>query len=326
MGNSTVSLQSVVDYVNTIGDLMTQMPVGGFTNSLAQSIANDVMSEFLAQRFNWKFNRIIIPPFPTISWQQDYATINLKTLGWLEHGVAVDINNTALPKPIFWLTVKRDLELTSNAFGQPNKVCWLPNDQLTQGVWPGAQQTYTQPIGATQTPSNPKTVILDANGNILVLTTFGITGNVAPAAPAQSAAGVTVNDGTCIWTVADPKAQGFRLSPLPPQSGVVYQIYLIGQAKPTRFTSMEQMIDPIPDDYEKAFKDGFIALAHRHSTAPVVRARAETMRKQWLESLQEAKGQGDREEDDAMFVPTRTVIDSYGYSQQPSAMWPYPLV
>jgi hypothetical protein len=324
MGNSTISLQNVIDFVSTIGDLAPSIPAGGFSNLLATEIANDVMSELLSNRFNWKFNRLVVPPFYTISWQQDYATIATKNIGWLEHAVAIDINNTALPKPIIPLEVVRDLELTSYSFGRPDKACWLPNDQLSQGVWPGAAKTYTQPLGAVQTPTNPPTNILDANGNILVLTTYGVTGNVAPVLPAASASGTTVNDGACVWTVADPKAQGFRLSPLMPQSGVVYQINIFAQAKPTRFTSLEQMLDPIPDDYSNWFKDGFIAYMKRHSTAPQVKAGFEAAKAAWIGAMMSAMRQGDRERDDACFVPTRGIMDNTSTGSAITAAWPYP--
>lgn len=322
MGNSTIKLQDVVDYTSTIGDLMTTMPVGGFSNLLALKIANDVMTEFLSARFNFKFNRLVVPSFYTISWQQDYVG-TLNTIGWLEHAVVVDINNTALPKPISWLIAVKDLERTSQQFGMPVKVCWLPNDQLIQGVWPGASQTYTNPLGAVSTPTNPTTNIVDANGNILYLTTYGVTGLVAPVLAASSAAGVTVADGSCVWTVADPKAQGFRLSPLPPQSGVVYQVYIVAQARPTRFTLMSQLLDPITDDFAKYFQDGFIAYAHRHSSAPVVRGRFEQMKADWLRSISEALGQGDRETSDVGFYPDRGIMQNDILSMPIGPFWPF---
>lgn len=323
MGNSTIKLQQVADYTKTIGDLMTTMPVGGFSNLLSLSIANDVMTEFLSQRFNFKFNRVIVNPFYTISYQQDYVGTTT-TIGWLEHSVAIDINNTQKPKPIFPIEAKKDLERTSQQFGRPLKVCWLPNDQLVQDVWPGAGQKFTNPLGAVQTPTNPITNIRDANGNILYLTTYGTTGLVAPVLAAVAAVGATVADGTCVWTKADPKAQGFRLSPLPPQSGVVYQVYIIAQAKPLRFTSMDQLLDPITDDFAKFYQDGFIAYAHRHSTAPVVTARFEQKKADWLQSISTALGQADREQTDIGITPDRNIMQDCGLAMPVGPAWPFP--
>lgn len=316
-----MTLQSVVDYTSTIGDLCVQLSTGGYSSEPALNIANDVMTELLSQRFNWKFNRIVIPPFVTNSWQQDYA-MNFANIGWLEHGVAVDVNNTALPKPIFWLECVRDLERTSAQNGRPAKVCWLPNDQMLQGEWPGAGKTYTDPIGIAQTPANPPTNILDTNGNILVLKQYGVTGNAAPAATENSPAGTEVEDGTCKWIVVDKKGQGMRLWPLPSQSAVPYQIYVIAQARPPKFTSLSQLINPIPDDYAKYFRDGFIAYCHRHSAAPMVKQRFQKERENWLQSIAQARGQGDREKDDAGFVPTSNVMQS-AYVGQLGPAWPF---
>lgn len=314
-------LQQVVDFASTIGDLSPVLRAGGYSTEPAMTIASDVMTELLSERFNWKFNRMIVPPFLTNSWQQDYVSA-VNNIGWLEHAAAIDINNTSLPKPIYWPECVRDLERISIQSGRPSKVCWLPNDQLVQDVWPGAQKTYTNPLGQVQTPTNPNTNILDANGNILLLTTYGITGNVAPVLAAAAAVGATVNDGTCVWTKVDPKAQGFRLSPIPPQQGNVFQLHIIAQKKPVLFTSLDQTIDPIPDDFAKYFQDGFIAYCHRHSAAPLVRNRFEQMRADWLQSLARARGQGDRERDDAGFVPDKGIM-SGGGNIPIGPGWPY---
>jgi hypothetical protein len=311
-----------MDYVSTIGDLMASMPVGGFDTLLATTIANDVMTELISQRFNWKFNRIVVPPFLTNSWQQDYCSINQQNIGWLENAARVDINNTSLPKPIKWVEAVKDLPITSDQLGWPTQICWMPNDQLQQGVWPGAQQAYTNPLGVAVTPSNPPTNILDAHGNILVLTTYGVTGLVAPDAGAAPAVGATVNDGTCVWTVANPKAQGIRISPLPSQQGTTWQIKPFAQARAIRFANMGQLLDPLPDDYAKYFQDGVIAYAHRHSTAPVVRNRFKQAKEDWLAAVAQARGQGDRERDAAGFVPDRGVMSETYYGPVGPA-WPY---
>jgi hypothetical protein len=321
MGNSNKKLQSVVDYACTIPALNPVLRTGGFAQQPALEIANDVMTDILSQRFNWKFNRVVIPPFYTISNQQDYVS-TAKNIGWLEHCCIVDINNSALPKPIYWVECVRDLERTSFQAGRIAKIAWLPNDQLFQDVWPGAGKTYTNPLGAVIAPTNPPTNIVDANGNILRLTTYGITA-VNPVAAQNAAAGVNVNDGTCVWTVVDPKAQGFRLTPMPSQQGVVYQVNPFAQARPVQFTTLSQTLDPIPDDYAKYFREGFIAYCHRHSASPAVQAKFEEMRRNWYQALAEARGAGDRERDDAGFVLENTVMGGSTGAAPITASWPF---
>lgn len=317
MGSSTTTLQSIVDQINSLGELSPILPAGGYSVTTALGMATDVMLELISQRFNWKFNRMKIPPFYTISWQQDYAQIGSKfpaVIGWLEKGYWVDINNTALPKPTYPIEVVRDLDVTSISGNPPCQAAWHNNDQLNQGVWPGANVTYTNPVGVLNTtPTNPNTNILDANGNILVLTTFGVTGGVAPVATAGAAEGTTVNDGSCVWTVAGPKSQGFRIKPLPPQQGVCYQINLIAQkVAPAPFTNVSQTIDPIPDDYAHHFREGFKAFCFQMSPNAKARAEFPMMKQNWIASIVGALKQADRETDSAGFVPDRSSVAAQG--------------
>ena len=57
------------------------------------------MKKFLSSALKWNFNRRILPIGITNSWQQDYAT-NLSDVAFLQDGRLLDINNTALPRPI----------------------------------------------------------------------------------------------------------------------------------------------------------------------------------------------------------------------------------
>jgi hypothetical protein len=164
VGSSTVTIQAIVDAVASMGELIPVLPTGGYSTKTALTIASDVMASLISQRFNWKWNRMKVPPFYTNSWQQDYAQLSITRwpapLGWIEGGYWIDINNTALPKPVYAIEVLRDLPVTSVSGNPPSKIDWLPNDQLTYGVWPGAAQVYTQPLGATITPTNPPTNII----------------------------------------------------------------------------------------------------------------------------------------------------------------------
>lgn len=316
MGSSTTSIQSIVDYVSSMGELVPVLPAGGYSVQTALTMATDVMAELISQRFNFKWNREKILPFYTNSWQQDYAGLSSTWpayIGWIEGAYWIDINNTALPKPTWPIEVVRDLVPSSISGNPPAKIAWYPNKELLQGAWPGAGKVYTQPLGAIITPTNPPVNILDSNGNILVLTTYGTTGNPAPAAPASSAEGTIVNDGSCVWTVADPESQGFRLLPLPPQQAVVYQVNVVAQMKaPAPFTSMQQQINPVPDDHAKWFRDGFKAHCYEMSPNPQMRALFPKMRELWLAAIAGALKQDDRETDNAGFIPDRTVVAPQG--------------
>lgn len=310
MGSSTIALQDIVNEVKVDGKLAPTPPVGGWTQKNALAIANGVMTKMIAERFNWKWNSFNLPPLYTNSWQQDYASINTNNIGWLENFYWVDINNTSLPKPSRYGEAVKDLGVTSFSASPPKQVCWLPNNILTQGVWPGAGQTYTPPLGAMQTPKNGPTNILDANGNILVLTVYGVTGMTAPvsATPWNPKVPTVIVDGTCQWTVANPEAQGLRVGPLPPQGGVVYQINVRAQRKMVMFANLQQFLNPIPDDYAEWFRDGFRAFCYRNSPDAEVAKLFPTMNQVWENSMLGAAKQGDRERDSAMFLPERGIM------------------
>jgi hypothetical protein len=333
VGNSSVSIQSIADFASSLGELAPVLPTSGFSTLTALTTATDVMNDLIAQRFNWKWNRMILPPFYTISWQQDYAGLTStwrSPVGWLETGWWVDINSTSYPKPAWPIEIKRDIPVSVQAGNPPQKVDWDLNLNLQQDVWPGPFKVYTPPLGALITPTNPRINIRDAQGNILVLTTFGTTGATAPSLPASSAEGLMVSDGTCVWTVADPYSQGFRLFPLPPQQGVVYQVNLVAQMKaPPPFTSMQQQINPVPDDHAHWFRQGFIAYCYRISPNPAMRNLFPQNRQLWLAAMEASMKEGDREQTDAGFYPDRTVISPGGaydigpaWPFAPGAWWP----
>jgi hypothetical protein len=133
---------------------------------------------------------------------------------------------------------------------------------------------------------------------------------------AHAPEGMTVSDGSCVWTVADPDSQGFRIIPLPPQQGVVYQVNVIAQRRaPLAFTKMSQTIDPIPDDYAHHFRTGYIAGCYKMSPNAQMRALyygPRGLHENWLASMFDAAKQGDREPDNAGFIPDRSVVAAQG--------------
>lgn len=355
MANSTTTLSSIITYCKTFPDLapIIQTTSAGSSLQPALTVASDVMTELVAQVFNWKWNRFLLPVVYTNSFQQDYA-LNIVNLGWLEHGFIVDINNTQVPQPIWPLEVVKDLERTSWQYGMPGQASWLPNDQLTYATWgatnvstatgtgigpnPQPNQVIATPIGVTANPSNPYLQVKDAFNNLWVVTTFGVTGatnpfitNLNPVFPTQAnpnAIATTVTDGSVVWTAINPKGQGIRVNPLPPQNGVVYQINLIGQYRPFAFsngpfTSFGQTIEPVPDDFAKYFRDGFIAMAYAHSQDPKLRGKYQDMFNNWKNSLMDARKQGDRERDNNGFYPATPLLAGTGINYLgPAYPWP----
>ena len=106
--------------------------------------------------------------------------------------------------------------------------------------------------------------------------TFSIT-PVYPTFSKQTIVATTVMDGTVQWTAVWPKGQGFRISPMPSQTGPVWQIAPVGQARIQQFTNLKQVLDPIPDDYFRYFKQGFFAYCY--FAAPTLKSALDLQKK-----------------------------------------------
>ena len=105
-----------------------------------------------------------------------------------------------------------------------------------------------------------------------------------------------------------------RLSPLPSQTGVVYEIQPVGQMRAPRFKSLSQYLNPIPDDFEWAFKQGFFAECYHRSSNDRIRARYDKELQLWMDALTRAVRQADGEMEDVGFYPGTSVMDTdYGF-------------
>ncbi len=356
MANSTTSLSKIVQFAKTHPDIapIVQTTAGGSSLEPALTICSDVMIEILSEVFNWPWNRFQLPVFYTNSFQQDYA-LNVINLGWLTDGFLQDINNTSYPQPVWPIECVKFLPRTSTQYGKPGQASWLPNDQLLYATWgavnigqsqnggvgpnPQANQAITSPIGVATAPNNPLTQVQDAFGNLWVVTTYGVTGGSNPFSvnktpvfptpnnPTQTA--TTVTDGTVVWTAVNPKGQGIRCNPLPPQTGVTYQFNIFGQYRPFAFsngpfTALTQTIEPIPDDFAKRFRDGFVALAYQHSQDPKLRAKSQEMYGMWINSMTVARRAGDRERDNMGFYPATSLLQGSG-GVYPGPAYPFML-
>lgn len=337
MGNSSYTLQNLVDIARAMGDLAPTLPTGGAYETIALSAINDAMTAMLAgsskgSQFNFKFNRILIPPFFINSWQQDYAS-SVVNLGWLESCGAYNTSSTQFPKPYRVIEVKRDVLLTNAQTGNLAKIAWMQNDTLQYGVWgqnqnvsltglqnPGPGVKYVDPTGMTALPANPTTQVRDAFGNLWVVTVYGTCGNtnpfitnlnpIFPSLSNPTTVATTATDGSVTWTAVNPKGQGFRLNPMPTQTGPVWEVQPVGQARITQFTALDQPLEPVPDDYFSYLKTGFFCQCYRFHPDPRQRGKFQTEFNLWMQALDNAVRQGSREEDDWGFVPSSNIMDT----------------
>lgn len=310
MGNSSVSVQSVIDHIVTQGIPSPLSHPAGYGTQLALDIGTDVMSDLISKRFNWKWNRHLAPALYTNSWQQDYpypGTVN--TMGWLENADRIDINNTSNPKPLKQITARKDLPLTSYCRGPVSDVCWVYNSEMKLGAWPGAGVTYYPLVTGINPVKQNSPMGIQIGTTILTLKTFGTTGTAVPVIPATAAEGDPITDGTCVWTVCAPTSKGFRVYPLPGATGPVWQVIPRYQSLPPIITTLQQMIDPIPDDQAKHFRRGYQAFSLRASPNPQDRQRFQPDYTEWIETLLAIRETADKELNVYGLVPATFPVD-----------------
>jgi hypothetical protein len=316
VGNSSISLESVYDALASKGIPDPRMGASGYGDTMALEIANQVIADLICERYNWKWNSAVANPFQTNSYQQDYPQLaqTRGPIGWGENLVIVDINNTQMPKPL-WSTPQvtwvRELPPTSANLSawRPGKVCWMYNKNLQLGEWPGANVTYYPLITTNAQGQNPLMNFLDKNGNILIVTGFGITGATAPFAVAGANEGITVSDGSVTWTVVSPTSQGFRINTLPSATGPSFQVTPTYQLDPPRFSDFEQLLDPIPNSFSRYFYRGLESECYISSTNPGDLKRGQNAKVEWLNALTSAFKQGDRELNSYSLLPASYPVE-----------------
>ena len=312
MGNSTITLQTLCNQLAGMPNISPLANPGSYAVDTLLAIADDVMTDLISARFNFKWNSRLITPFLTNSWQQDYPLAGITDIGWLEEAWWVDINSLTRPIPSEGFEVVRDLPVQNGRWAsRPEQLAWMYNQQLQLDTWPGPQVVYAPLLTQGNVAQNPRQAILDANGNILILIGPGTTGNTAPSAPSNSPEGTTMLDGSCRWMVCSPNSQGFRVAPMAPGTGPVYQIHAKYQRKPVPFTSINQTLGVIPDDYAPRFRDGFRVTCYKYSADDNTRDRYEPKRSEWLGSIVAAEKQGDREADAFRIVPASGVVEPF---------------
>lgn len=316
--SSTLTGQNVLDYARAFPWTTSVLGTVGYSQEPAVSFLDDVVKKILAKANPWKWNMVPAPVFYTQPYQQDYPTsISQNDLGWLMNCTMVDINNASQQPPVQPPIRAVQNLLPTSSCGNPNQICWIPNQLAITGNWPGPGIPYKNPlyINGGGPGNNPFTAISDSNGNIQVLTQYGVTGTVQPTWPAANApAGTITNDGTVVWTVVDPNGIAFRLDRLATYGSEVWQMKPTYQRKPPNITSLSQTFYPIPDDLSYLIKQGFMAYCYQQIDS----AKFQEQFAQWILDIQTAMMGSDREPQEFGFYPAQPLqgggtTGQYGY-------------
>lgn len=333
--NST-TVQQLINEMRVYPEFIPVLGASGYTQYPMLTICNDLMQRFLAESMPWKWNRSYVPAILTVALQQDYVT-QITDIGWIENATVIDINNSTnngnlAPKPIFLLEAIRDQQQVSFQ-GRPFNVNFIPNRLATFGQW-YPDTAYGCGYGVAQIPISPLQQFVDENGNILYIDStvlglnlnspgfngqpitlppnspYGVSGSTQPFAPANATPGTTVQDGTVVWTVADPNGFAIRLAPLPAFSGLAWLIQPVYQITPPILKTLQTNISPIPPEMTYLFRQGARAMLYDHAGSP----KAGAAYAKWEEDLVVAVRSGDRQEEGFSIVPGRSVMgDNGGY-------------
>jgi hypothetical protein len=134
-----------------------------------------------------------------------------------------------------------------------------------------------------------------------------------------------VQDGTVVWTVADPNAYAIRVNPLPAFSGLAWLIQPVYQVKPPTLTRLQDRITPIPPEMTYLFRQGFRAMLYSHAGSP----KAEAAYAKWEEDLMVAVRSADRQQEGYALVPGESIMGNAVYGQigvgagNIGAAWPF---
>lgn len=321
---SSLTPQLLVDYARTFPWTTPVVGLAGYNDQPAVSFADDITKKIMAKSNPWKWNAVAFPSLQTQPYQQDYPTsVSQNDLGWLQSGIIIDINSGAKPIPKSPINAVNNI-LPTMGVGRPQKFCWIPNAVAQTGSWPGANTIYKDPLVANGggPGSNPLAAITDSNGNVQVVTSYGMTGVTEPDWPPDGAeAGTNTQDGSVTWTVQDPLGVALRLDALATPQSMVWQVNGLYQRKPPNITSLSQTLSPIPDDLSYLVKQGFLAYCTKQAKPENFPSEFA----QWLADIQDAMGSSDREYQEFGFYPASPVQGgsgegsggSYGYPGWP---------
>lgn len=319
-----IQLKSNPEFFNLLGG------AAGYSTEPLLTLANEVMSRILAENMPWKWNREVWPAFLTVSLQQDYVS-NITDIGWLENGWIIDINNSTsnsngAPKPVRPLESVRDLVQTSYQ-SVPFQFSFIPNSQAYMGLWQ-PNTAYGCGYGVPELPRSPIQQFIDQNGNILYIDStnlglniespgytgttlippgffpYGTSGSTQPLAPANTTPGTLIQDGTVIWTVANPNGYALRFSPVPALNGLTWLIVSQYQAAPPELQTLQSSLSPLPGQYLYLFRSGLRAALTRENDL----AKGNEMYAEWEETLVKAVRGADRQQEDNELMPVRTIL------------------
>lgn len=248
MANSSITLLKTMEWAKKL-NFGRRSAIGNFLEPAFTS-ANVVMQTVLGPPFSWYWNRVVTG-FVAVAGQQDYYVVNWQ--GTTAYTVGVyTVDNFG-----------NSQRVTTTGTSGSTAPTWnnTLNATTTDGtvVWTNLGPILGTPSGTQPIPVSPTySMGFVENASVLDITStppkwFQIT-NMTDLARDSSQArprfvSAQADDGNGNIT--------FRLTPAP---NVAYPVAITLQQKPVNFTSVNQTWAPIPDEYQRIYTWGFLAL------------------------------------------------------------------
>jgi hypothetical protein len=348
---STITLQTVVNFVSTHADLLPLAGVGGYTNEPALSLCNDALSDLISDPNDWVFNRVEMAPFFTCPNKQDYlfagacafslsaAPVNnssFPSMGW-----AIDLaSNNAITVSAGVVTVNT-IEAHRFAVGQ---TIFLTGVTMFTGTTANYNSTFTDNGSVSQwntgwviTGVTTKSFTFAATagqnnsdvGGAPGITNFGyatsasmqeLNNNSSPANvyPLSAKRELPVSSRVAIpekvAVLADLGTGVLKIRLLWVPSTTVYAISVVYQAQAPLKTALSQTWAPFPDNYGAVIRQALLYRAYRYLDSPT----ADNEYKKLQAEILKIQAADDATQTDVGLQPAEPLMDgsydgSYGW-------------
>lgn len=328
MANSTLTLQSVVNFASTHVELLPLTGVGGYSNEPALSLCNDTLQKLLSRPLDWKFNRAEMNMFVTAPNRQDYlfAGAVAFTLAGSCRGVGIELTtNSGIVVSSNVVTVTC---LQPHGFntGETVYIQGAADNQFNASlVQDGNTSSFTGGFVITGTPTTTtftfaKTTANTASGSAgitdygwLAEGTMWNINNTSPVFPTrhiqavrsiQPESIVSTPKKACI--ISDPGTGILKIRLSPVAGTVIWGVNLIYQKKAPLLSSLSSTWAPIPDEFGYVIRQKFLAVCYRFLNS----ARSEIEEQKAQAAILEALGEGDRENSDVGLYPEEGIMTS----------------
>jgi hypothetical protein len=292
MANSNILVQQIANFARVHIKLVPVIGVGGIQDEPALSIANNVLQEFLAPPYNWKWNRNEMTMLVTQQYKQDYLfaggsafVLQNSTNAVAPNcgGVGIGLASSSAITQVGNTTTVNTLEAHPFQIGQTSYIIGT-NSAYDSNYTLSSTGQFSGGYTITAVPSRTSFQFTHPQSGLGVSGAPGITNfgwlesvsridvsNTSLPQPVSNESSVvrmlpvTSQTETPIrFAVVQDYGTGvlrIRCWPLPTQ--FIWGVNLVFQGKAPLLSSLTNIWSPIPDELSYVYRQGFLAQCYR---------------------------------------------------------------